>query len=205
MERSRYRQRILLRDTPFVTDWPEWATETLQVRPPDPAWQTRGEQERRLLEAQLAPWLVARVEHVGSTAVPGLAAKPIIDLQAAVADLRVAPRIAEALLPHEWHYVAPDLDQRPWRRFFVKVSDARRVAHLHVMTRGTERWEEQLAFRDALRAGPNLVEAYAALKRRLAAEHTTDREGYTAAKSQFIRAVLAQSSADAHRERDRAP
>ncbi len=188
-----------------MTDWPEWATETVQVGPPDPAWQTRGEQERRLLEAHLAPWLVARVEHVGSTAVPGLAAKPIVDLQAAVADLRSAPRIAEALLPDEWHYVAPDLDQRPWRRFFVKVSDARRAAHLHVMTRGTARWEEQLAFRDALRADPNLVRAYAALKRRLAGEHTTDREGYTAAKSEFVRAVLAQSSADAGRERDRAP
>jgi GrpB-like predicted nucleotidyltransferase (UPF0157 family) len=188
--------RIGLRDTASVTDWPAWATETVEVRPPDPAWRERGERERRLLEASLAPWLVAAVEHVGSTAVPGLAAKPILDLQAAVTDLRVAPRIAATLAPVGWHRVAPDLDRRPWRGFFVKVSSDRRVAHLHVMTTDTARWEEQLRFRDALRADPKLVESYAALKTDLAAQHTLDRESYTAAKSDFIRAVVKQQFRD---------
>lgn len=175
-----------------MTDWPAWATETVEVRPPDPAWQQGGERERQALEASLASWLVAPVEHVGSTAVPGLAAKPILDLQAAVVDLRAAPVIAEILAPGGWNYVAPDLDRRPWRRFFVKVIAGRRVAHLHVMTKGTTRWDEQLAFRDALRADPDFAEAYAAVKRDLAAQHTADRESYTAAKSDFIRAVLEQ-------------
>ncbi len=113
---------IGLRDTAVVTDWPVWATETVEVRPPDPAWQDNGEREREALQTRLAPWLVVPVEHVGSTAVPGLAAKPILDLQAAVANLGAVPLIAEKLAPVGWHHVPPELDQRPWRRFFVKVS-----------------------------------------------------------------------------------
>lgn len=100
----------------------------------------------------LAPWLVAPVEHVGSTAVPGLAAKPILDMQAAVADLGCAPDVAVALGTASWHHVAADLDGRPWHRFFVKVIDGHRAAHLHVMSRESARWSEQLAF--AMRFAP---------------------------------------------------
>lgn len=188
------RKGIGLRDTAVVTDWPAWATETVEVRPPDPAWQISGEQEREGLQASLEPWLVMPVEHVGSTAVPGLAAKPILDLQAAVTNLGAVPLIAEKLAPVGWLHVPPELDQRPWRRFFVKVSGKRRAAHLHVMIAGTARWEEQLAFRDALRANASLIDAYAALKRELAARHPTDRERYTAAKADFVRAVLEQNA-----------
>lgn len=186
-----------LRDTSFVTNWPAWATETVEVEPPDPAWRLRGEQERQALEVSLSRWLVARVEHVGSTAVPGLAAKPILDLHAAVADLQSAPRIAKALAPMGWHYVPPKLDRRPWRRFLVKLSGERRVAHLHVMARDAARWGEQLDFRDRLRTDAILVERYAALKRHLAAQHGADRESYTVAKSGFIRAVLEHGATNA--------
>ncbi len=184
------RSWIGLRDTAVVTNSPAWATETVEVRPPDPAWQDNGEREREALQASLAPWLVAPVEHVGSTAVPGLAAKPILDFQAAVADLGAVALIAEKLALVGWYYVPPELDQRPWRRFFVKVSGGRRAAHLHIMAAGTPRWDEQLAFRDALRADPGLVKAYAAQKLELAARHATDRERYTSAKADFVRAVL---------------
>jgi GrpB-like predicted nucleotidyltransferase (UPF0157 family) len=175
-----------------VTDWPAWATESVHVRLPDAAWQERGEQERRSLEASLAPWLVAPVEHVGSTAVPGLDAKPILDLQAAVADLQCAPRVATVLVHLGWHYVDPNLDGRTWRRFFVKVVDGCRAAHLHLMTRQSPRWAEQLMFRDALRADPQLAENYSALKRSLAAQYKDDREAYSAAKSDFVAFVLGQ-------------
>ncbi len=180
-----------LREALLVTDWPAWATERVEVRLPDAAWQQRGDDERRLLENALARWLVAPVEHVGSTAVPGLAAKPILDLQAAVADLECVPDIAFALEPSAWHHVPVDLDGRPWRRFLVKVSDGRRAAHLHVMTRDMPHWGQQLAFRNALRADPVLVERYAVLKMDLAARHADDREAYTDAKAAFVHAVLA--------------
>jgi GrpB-like predicted nucleotidyltransferase (UPF0157 family) len=189
---------IDLRDDLPVRDWPAWAAERVDVRPPDAGWAQSGDQECRLLEARLASWLVARVEHVGSTAVPGLAAKPILDLQAAVGDLHCAPGIAAVLASVGWHYVEPEIDGRSWRRFFVKVTDGRRAAHLHVMTRNSTRWDEQLAFRDALRADPTLVESYAALKGTLAAQHADDREAYTAAKADFVQTVLDRGGTAMH-------
>jgi GrpB-like predicted nucleotidyltransferase (UPF0157 family) len=86
--------------------------------------------------------------------------------------------------------MGPDLDQRPWRRFFVKVPDGRRSAHLHVMTPDSPRWHEQIAFRDALRASPTLTADYAALKRALAAKSSDAREAYSAAKTGLIINVL---------------
>lgn len=107
-----------------------------------------------------------------------------------MADLGDIDSMAAVLSEHDWHYVTPDLDQRPWRRFFVKVNDGRRIAHLHIMTADSVRWRQQIAFRDALRADPSTTSDYAALKRALAAEHTSDREAYSAAKDSFIHAVV---------------
>lgn len=173
-----------------MSDWPAWATEPVEVHPADPAWQQRGRAEAGRLDAALARWLTAPVEHVGSTAVPGLAAKPVLDLQAAVADLDCAEDVAAVLAPAGWHYVPPDLDGRPYRRFLVLVVDDRRAAHLHLLPTGSRTWRDQLAFRDALRSDPLLVQRYAALKRRLAAELAGDREGYTRAKAGFVAAAL---------------
>jgi GrpB-like predicted nucleotidyltransferase (UPF0157 family) len=173
-----------------VSDWPVWATEEITVHAPDPAWQVAGSRECGLLEASLGEWLVAPVEHVGSTAVPGLPAKPVLDLQAAVADLDCASRIATVLAPDGWHYVPPELDARLWRRFFVKVEVDHRVAHLHLLQPDHARWREQLAFRDALRADPALASRYGELKRALAEQHAGDREAYTDGKADFVAAVL---------------
>lgn len=103
-----------------------------------------------------------------------------------------APDIAAALAPDRWHYVPPELDGRLWRRFFVKAVDGRRAGHLHVMARGSARRGEQLAFprRAARRSGP--AQRYVTLKQTLAVRHADDREAYTAAKSDFVRSVLAQ-------------
>ncbi len=171
-------------------NWPVWATARVEVQPADPMWQRLGERLREELNVALAEWVAAPVEHVGSTAVPGLPAKPVLDLQAAVSDLGCAPAVAELLAGNGWHLVPPELDARPWRRFLVQVAGEVRVAHLHLMTVGSERWVEQLAFRDALRAEPVLRQRYAALKQDLAADHADDREAYTAGKADFIRAAL---------------
>jgi len=169
---------------------PAWATELVRVLPPDDAWLLRGELECRRLDAVLAAHLLAPVEHVGSTAVPGLPAKPILDLQAAVAELDLASTVATLLAPAGWHYVPTDLDARPWRRFFVQVEDGHRVAHLHLLTLRHPGWHQQLVFRDALRNDLELLRKYAALKTDLAAEHAEDREAYTAGKAEFVAAVL---------------
>lgn len=180
-----------------MSEWPAWATEPVQVAAPHVEWQRRGERLCRQLEVALARWLVAPVEHVGSTAVPGLAAKPVLDVQAAVLDLGCAGAVAQALAPAGWHLVPAELDARPWRRFLVHVVDEHRAAHLHLLPAGSARWSEQIAFRDALRADPALVLRYAELKRTLAAQHSADREAYTAGKDEFVRGVLQRSSARA--------
>ncbi|QOR70822.1 GrpB family protein [Ruania alkalisoli] len=177
-----------------MQEWPRWATEQVHVQSPHKEWQRRGARLCQELDATLARWLVAPTEHVGSTAVPGLAAKPIIDVQAAVVDLGCAEAIAQELSGADWHLVPPELDARPWRRFLVHAVDERRAAHLHLVEAGSARWAQQLAFRDALRADPALVRGYAALKEALAAEHATDREAYTAGKADFVRRVLNERS-----------
>lgn len=86
--------------------WPVWATERVEVVDHDPAWAGRVLRERVFLQELLAPWLTAAVEHVGSTSVPGLAAKPIIDLQAQVATLDIADEIVPVAAPHGWQHAA---------------------------------------------------------------------------------------------------
>ena len=176
-------------DTP-ARDWPAWASEPITIEPADPAWSRRGEVLCAGLAELLAPWLVAGVHHVGSTSVPGLAAKPILDCMAGVASLEPVDAIATALAPHGWHHVSLELDRRPWRRFFVLVEGDRRAAHLHVVRPDAERFRDQLTFRDRLRASPELARQYAALKRRLAGEHAGDREAYSEGKADFVRRVV---------------
>ncbi|HUB42666.1 MAG TPA: GrpB family protein [Streptosporangiaceae bacterium] len=173
---------------------PQWAYEKAEVRPHDPSLIARAARERAGLAGLLEPWLVDGVEHVGSTAVPGLAAKPIIDLMASVDDPdNVVADAGEKLAADGWCYVPPELDHRPWRRFFVEpdATGQRRIAHLHVIQAGHPRWSEQITFRDALRHDDQLASRYGDLKRMLAAQHADDREAYTDAKTKFIADTLA--------------
>jgi GrpB-like predicted nucleotidyltransferase (UPF0157 family) len=172
---------------------PPWAYEKAEVRPHDARLIARAESERTWLAALLEPWLVDGVEHVGSTAVPGLAAKPIIDLMASVdAPDTVVAQAGERLAAGGWCHVRPELDQRAWRRFFVKpdASGQRRLAHLHVIQAGQRRWSAQIAFRDALRRDDELARRYGDLKRSLAARYADDREAYGRAKTKFITDIL---------------
>ncbi|MGW4397823.1 GrpB family protein [Amycolatopsis nivea] len=178
-----------------MSDAPVWAYERPEIHPPDPAWAARGSALCAELSRLLAPWLApGRVEHVGSTAVPGLAAKPVLDVMAPMRDLseETVSAVVPTLSADGWCFVPPELDvAAPWRRFFV-LPDAegrRRVAHLHLLPEGHPRWWAQLKFRDALRADPGLAAEYAEVKRRLAGE-VTDREEYTAGKTAFVRRVL---------------
>ncbi|GAA2775698.1 GrpB family protein [Saccharopolyspora taberi] len=172
---------------------PAWAYERAELRPHDPRWILRADAECAALADSLAPWLVDGVEHVGSTAVPGLAAKPIVDVMASVTDLdTVVDRALERLRADGWCYVPPELDHRPWRRFFVKPdpSGQRREAHLHLVGAGHPRWSEQIRFRDALRRDGELARRYEDLKRRLSEQSGHDREAYTEGKGDFVASVL---------------
>jgi GrpB-like predicted nucleotidyltransferase (UPF0157 family) len=174
------------------SDWPAWAIEAVAISAPDPNWQEQAAELKLSLLAQLAPWQVTDIHHVGSTAVPGLPAKPILDLMAGIDDLEKAAQIADAIRHSDWHYVPPELDGQPWRRFFVHVVDDRRHAHLHLMQPSTPRWQQQLTFRDRLRDEVELREQYGKLKEKLAKTHSADREAYSQAKTAFITKAISQ-------------
>jgi GrpB-like predicted nucleotidyltransferase (UPF0157 family) len=154
----------------------------------DPEWQHAFEGERVLLERALAPWLKGGIHHVGSTAVPGIAAKPIIDMVAGVRDLEEARAAFEPL--REASYVhAP---HRPGiAHHFAKPSESEARYGLHLTEPGSDLWRERLAFRDALRRDAELAGEYEALKLRLAQEHGHDAAAYTAGKRAFVARVLA--------------
>ncbi|MBD2869869.1 GrpB family protein [Paenibacillus sp. IB182493] len=173
-----------------ANEWPAWATETVSIAPYDPTWQARGEEAAKELQSLLAEFGVREIEHIGSTSVPGLPAKPILDLMARVDSLENIGKIAEKLAPFDWHFVPYELDKRAWRRFFVRVKGGKRVAHLHVMPEGEPQWETQLSFRDRLRLNKPWREEYADLKRELADRFEGDRESYTDAKAAFVHRII---------------
>jgi GrpB-like predicted nucleotidyltransferase (UPF0157 family) len=154
----------------------------------DPSWPRQFEEERGRLLRVLAPWLVGPVEHVGSTAIPHLAAKPVIDIVAGVRDLESSKpaRVAVASLGYMYFPYRPT--EEHW---FCKPSPAHRTHHLHLVPFESPLWRERLVFRDYLRQHPAVAQEYAALKRSLAERYRFDREAYTEAKGPFIREVVA--------------
>ncbi|BBH20418.1 hypothetical protein Back11_17630 [Paenibacillus baekrokdamisoli] len=171
-------------------NWPVWATEPIEIKIPDLTWLEKGTQEVNCLRENLSPFGVSEIEHVGSTSIPNLPAKPIIDMMAKIKTYNDLEEIIESLKPDNWNYVPPELDGHEWRRFFVKVKNDRRECHLHLMLEDEEHWEKQIKFRDKLREKSNLAKQYAELKRKLAEENREDREAYTEAKTDFIKSIL---------------
>jgi len=153
----------------------------------DASWQAQFEQEKALLEPVTRVWTTGGVHHVGSTAVPGLAAKPVIDILIGVEDLPSTRGCVEELAKLDYLYAPYRSDEMHW---FCKPHPSHRTHHLHLVPTGSRRYLAELAFRDALRGRPDLAAEYAELKRTLADRHGNDREAYTEAKGAFIAAVL---------------
>jgi GrpB-like predicted nucleotidyltransferase (UPF0157 family) len=154
----------------------------------DPEWEHRFERERSRLERVLAPWLTGAIHHVGSTAIPDIAAKPIVDMIAGVLDLEEARAASEPLREQSYLH-AP---HRPGiAHHFEKPSSQLPEYGLHLTEPCSDLWREGLAFRDALRSDPALAAEYEALKFRLAHQHPDDRAAYTNGKRAFVAAVLA--------------
>jgi GrpB-like predicted nucleotidyltransferase (UPF0157 family) len=162
----------------------------ITVAPYDPDWPRRFEAERALLEPLLAPWLVDGVHHIGSTAIPGLSAKPIIDMMAGIRDLSAAEAAIPVLEEHGYRH-APHRPEALWFHKPQSEAHAERTHHLHLTERGSALWRERLTFRDALRADTALRDEYQALKLRLAGAHGDDVKAYTADKRAFVVRVLA--------------
>lgn len=130
------------------------------------------------------------IEHIGSTAVPGLAAKPVIDVLVGAASLADIEERIGGLAAAGYSYVSKYEAALPLRRYFVKASaDGLRI-HVHGVEKGARLWREHRAFRDALRADEELRLRYQELKLRLAREFAEDKAAYTEAKAPFIEAAV---------------
>lgn len=158
---------------------------TVRVVPYDPAWAAAFAAERERILVVLGD-LPAVVEHVGSTSVPGLAAKPILDIMVGRPPAGAPEPYVRAL--EGAGYVHRGANGIPGRDYFVRGDP--RTHHLHMVALGGEFWTRNLAFRDHLRRSPESAAAYAALKHDLAARHADDRETYTEGKTAFIDGVV---------------
>jgi GrpB-like predicted nucleotidyltransferase (UPF0157 family) len=157
----------------------------------DPTWSAIFEQERASLHTALDP-LALTIEHIGSTAVPGLPAKPIIDIQLSVGSLAEARSSCVGPLQALGYSYKPEYEARlPDELFFRKGQPW--THHLHVLQGGHPRWRRRLLFRDYLRNHPETARSYAKLKRDLAAAFDDDMSGYMNAKTAFVAATSAEA------------
>jgi GrpB-like predicted nucleotidyltransferase (UPF0157 family) len=159
------------------------------LTPYDPTWSALFENEASLLRRSFSGQEIS-IEHIGSTAVSGLDAKPIIDIMIGFQKMNpndVVEKI-EALGYEHWK---EDTFQHV-RLFFIKWGPVKksRLMQIHATTIHNDFWNDQIAFRDSLRADHGLAKEYVLLKRKLAEKYQNDRDGYTSAKTKFVREVL---------------
>ena len=157
----------------------------------DPTWPLQFEAERaRIVEA--FPDTFLAIEHIGSTAVPGMESKPLIDMLAGVRTMDEAFALNQTI--HRIGYATSVVVNAslPTRQWFMRQSGGHRTHHLHVVVHDSEDWHARVGFRDRLRTDPDLRARYAALKEDLVERFAEDRESYTEGKSAFIAAAIAK-------------
>lgn len=156
----------------------------------DRQWPRLFEEEREALRRVLSPWLGGPIEHIGSTAVPGLIAKPVIDIMVAVRTLEDSSAAISAVRGLDYIYAPYRHDVMHW---FCKPGPSFRTHHLHLVPYQSALWTARIVFRDQLREDHNVAAEYSELKRHLAATFERDREGYTEGKSAFVARVVSEA------------
>ncbi|HYT25287.1 MAG TPA: GrpB family protein [Actinomycetota bacterium] len=153
----------------------------------DPSWPKQFAEERDRIQAALGHAALV-VEHIGSTAVPGLPAKPIIDIMVGVSDIERSGQAVAALIDLGYDY-APEFETDiPERRYFYRGIP--HSHHVHMVARTSDFFDRHLIFRDHLRTHPEAAAEYARLKRGLAARFRNDRDAYTEGKRAFVETVV---------------
>ncbi len=159
----------------------------------DDSWPVRFETEASQLTAVFKPDLV-KIHHIGSTSVPGLAAKPTIDILIEVQPDTIIPDYYNTMQQLGYQCRGESLDARipgtPGRFYFPKVVDTVHLTHVHVCHAGHPQIVELMALRDYLRTHPQEAEAYSTLKTKLAAEFTYDNHGYMQGKDALIKGMI---------------
>lgn len=149
--------------------------------------------EKELLKKTFGDRIIA-IEHVGSTSIPGVPAKPLLDMNVAVSSLDDT-YIQEFVVPLEnlgYHY----MHKFPDRHFFAKGPEALRTHHLNLVTQDSEEWQNSILFRDFMRHNKLARDEYAALKQKLAKQFADDRASYTKAKEEFIQNIISQAKVE---------
>jgi GrpB-like predicted nucleotidyltransferase (UPF0157 family) len=164
-----------------------WSDEPVRIVPYDSDWPARFEEERALLASAIGDWAVGGIHHVGSTSVPGLDSKPVIDILTGVSSLEESRACFDQLAGLDYLYAPYRTHEMHW---FCKPHPSRRTHHLHLVPTTSARFRDELAFRDYLRDHRDVAQEYGVLKRRLAEKFEQDREAYTDAKTDFIIATL---------------
>ena len=157
---------------------------SVRLAPGDPRWVSLFEAEKRRLIPVIGPLAVA-IEHFGSTSIPGIRAKPILDILVGLSDFASGTALVEPMQRLGYDYVGAEMV--PDDHLFGL--GAPRTHLVHCVAHGGYHWQRNLRFRDRLRGNPTLAHDYEALKVKLASQFAADRAGYTAAKKQFIDAI----------------
>lgn len=161
-------------------------TGTVKIVPYFPEWKNLFENEKRALRGHLGH-LAVDIQHIGSTAIPGLAAKPIIDLAVGVAQIADAEKCIMPLEEMGFSYVGEVFNGD---HFFTKGSEEDITHHLHIVEFNGDHWRNYLSFRDYLRGNQQALHEYGNLKAELATKFPDCRESYTESKSAFIKEII---------------
>lgn len=165
-------------------------SKTVELHPYVPEWPLIYEKEKEIIHRALDPSSFP-IEHIGSTSIPAMAAKPIIDILLGVDDLTDFTRLIHPLSQAGYEYIPkPDLKIR---RFFRKGVRGRGTCHLHICEWLGEEWKEKITFRDYLRKNPEKAAEYNALKKQLARDYKHHRSLYTEKKGPFIQSIVKQA------------
>ena len=155
----------------------------------DLTWPTRFVVQKTRLTMILSPWLAGEIEHVGSTSVPGLRSKPIVDILAPVQSL-AASRAAMPILEEDGWLFWPDDPNQDYRLWFLRPNATARTHHLQIIQHDHPSFRALIVFRDVLGRDVMARKAYSALKAELADKHQSDRNSYSNAKTEFVQAIL---------------
>lgn len=165
----------------------------IHLAPYSKKWPVEFEQEKAILLQAIGDW-VQDIQHVGSTAIPGLSAKPVIDIMIGVRSLEEADRYCVSRIQNlGYDYIQKYEIELPNRRYFQKTSrTGERTHQIHLVEINSDWWKRHLLFRDYLRSHPEVAKEYERLKQSLAKEHT-DTNAYANAKTSFIRKIEAEA------------
>ncbi|MCE7742718.1 MAG: GrpB family protein [Candidatus Heimdallarchaeota archaeon] len=159
----------------------------VELKPYNPKWKDLFAQESKVIASAISDFLVD-IQHMGSTAIPDIVAKPIIDIALAINSLENIEKIIAPL--EKIGFIYRGEQGIPDRHLFVKGGEELRTHHLHVMFNEHYEWKKHMAFRDYLLANPEEAREYSELKKKLKQEYKDDRVAYTDSKTEFINGIL---------------